>query len=68
MLFNSLGMVSKGNMFLDSGTPPTIVPQDFYDRLAVEVQKQIAMNPIRDDPDLGHRFAIELNLILTDQY
>ncbi|XP_075648419.1 aspartic proteinase CDR1-like [Castanea sativa] len=51
--FNSLGMVSKGNMFLDSGTPPTIVPQDFYDRLAVEVQKQIAMNPIRDDPDLG---------------
>ena len=24
---------TKGNMFLDSGTPPTILPQDFYDRL-----------------------------------
>lgn len=27
--FNSTGSVSKGNMFLDSGTPPTIIPQEF---------------------------------------
>ncbi|KAL4595857.1 hypothetical protein ACB092_12G122400 [Castanea dentata] len=36
--------VGDGNMFLDSGTPPTVLPQDFYDRLAAEVQKQINAN------------------------
>ncbi|PKI26353.1 hypothetical protein CRG98_048958, partial [Punica granatum] len=38
--FNSSGTVSKGNMFLDSGTPPTIVPTDFYNRLESEVRSQ----------------------------
>ncbi len=51
--FKSSGMVSKGNMFLDSGTPPILLPQDFYDRLVVEVQNQISLEPIKGDPDLG---------------
>ncbi|KAK9993950.1 hypothetical protein SO802_023653 [Lithocarpus litseifolius] len=61
--FNPLG-ISKGNMFLDSRTPPTVFPQDFYNRLAAEVQKQIAMDPIKDDPDLGtrHCYRTKTNL------
>ncbi|XP_031392354.1 aspartic proteinase CDR1-like, partial [Punica granatum] len=49
--FNSSGTVSKGNMFLDSGTPPTIVPTDFYNRLESEVRSQVKLTPI-DDPQL----------------
>lgn len=51
--FSSSGKVSKGNIFLDSGTPPTMLPQNFYNRLAAEVKKQIPMSPIVGDPDLG---------------
>ena len=51
--FNSSRKLSKGNVLLDSGTPPTIMPFDFYDPLAAEVQRQIAMDPIKDDPDVG---------------
>ncbi|KAL3755978.1 hypothetical protein ACJRO7_002944 [Eucalyptus globulus] len=51
--FNSSGAshVSKGNMFLDSGTPITIVPKDFYDRLEAEVKRAVELTPI-DDPQL----------------
>ncbi|XP_039158583.1 aspartic proteinase CDR1-like [Eucalyptus grandis] len=51
--FNSSGAshVSKGNVFLDSGTPITIVPKDFYDRLAAEVKRAVELTPI-DDPQL----------------
>lgn len=52
--FSSSGKVSRGNMFVDSGTPPTLLPQDFYDRLVAEVREQIPMAPapIEDDPSL----------------
>ncbi|KAK7405637.1 hypothetical protein VNO78_07193 [Psophocarpus tetragonolobus] len=46
-------IVSKGNIFLDSGTPPTILPTQLYDRVVDQVSKQVAMEPIIDDPDLG---------------
>nr|POE51500.1 aspartic proteinase cdr1 [Quercus suber] len=35
--FNSSRKLSKGNMLLDSGTPPTIVLFEFYDPLAAKV-------------------------------
>ncbi|BAT81455.1 hypothetical protein LR48_Vigan07g100500 [Vigna angularis] len=40
-------------MFLDSGTPPTILPTQFYDRVVAEVKNQVSMKPVGDDPDLG---------------
>ncbi|KAK3447430.1 hypothetical protein EUGRSUZ_A02955 [Eucalyptus grandis] len=49
--FSSSGAVTKGNMFLDSGTPPTIVPRDFYNRLEAEVKRAVELTPI-DDPQL----------------
>lgn len=51
--FNSsgAGAITKGNMFLDSGTPPTIVPRDFYNRLEAEVKRVVQLPPI-DDPQL----------------
>ncbi|KAK7307953.1 hypothetical protein VNO77_41462 [Canavalia gladiata] len=45
--------VAKGNMFLDSGTPPTIIPQDLYDRVADQVKKHVNLTPITNDPELG---------------
>ncbi|KAJ7949814.1 Aspartic proteinase CDR1 [Quillaja saponaria] len=50
---NSTQTLSKGNMFIDSGTPPIILPEDFYNRLVVEVRNQIQMEPIENDPELG---------------
>ncbi|KAL6132529.1 hypothetical protein ACLB2K_064770 [Fragaria x ananassa] len=55
--FNTSGQVLEGNMFLDSGTPPTLIPQDFYNRLAAEVKSQIPMAPIVGDPSLGHQLC-----------
>ena len=54
----------KGNMLLDSGTPPTILPQDLYDRLILEVKNQISLKPIEDDPELGNQlcYKTETNL------
>ncbi|KAF8028609.1 hypothetical protein BT93_E1292 [Corymbia citriodora subsp. variegata] len=49
--FNSSGAVTKGNVFLDSGTLPTIVPRDFYNRLEAEVRSVVKLTPI-DDPQL----------------
>ncbi|KAF7836474.1 aspartic proteinase CDR1-like [Senna tora] len=52
--FNARGSISEGNMFIDSGTPPTILPQDLYDRVVGEVRRQVtSMKPIEDDPELG---------------
>ncbi|KAI5326659.1 hypothetical protein L3X38_035733 [Prunus dulcis] len=51
--FSSSGKVSKGNMFMDTGTPPTLLPQDFYDRLVAEVKNQIPMAPIENYPSLA---------------
>ncbi|MED6132249.1 hypothetical protein PIB30_017323 [Stylosanthes scabra] len=53
--FNSSSQtVTRGNMFMDTGTPPTILPQDLYDRLVAEVRNQVSMEPIQDDPTLGN--------------
>ncbi|KAL4595482.1 hypothetical protein ACB092_12G094300 [Castanea dentata] len=55
--FNSSGKASKGNMCIDSGSPMFALPPDFYDRLEVEVKKQISIDPIKDDPNLGTRLC-----------
>ncbi|KAL6278837.1 hypothetical protein ACE6H2_022438 [Prunus campanulata] len=55
--FSSSGNVSKGNMFMDTGTPPTLIPQDFYDRLVAEVKIQIPMTPVENDPSLGFQLC-----------
>ncbi|KAL6145212.1 hypothetical protein ACLB2K_055900 [Fragaria x ananassa] len=55
--FDSSGKVEKGNIFLDSGTPPTYIPTDLYERLVAELGKQIPMAPIKDDPDLGNQLC-----------
>ncbi|KAE9593875.1 hypothetical protein Lal_00036390 [Lupinus albus] len=50
---NNHETIPKGNMFIDSGTPPTILQQKLYDEVFNEVRKRVPMNPITDDPDLG---------------
>ncbi|KAK7308903.1 hypothetical protein RJT34_05229 [Clitoria ternatea] len=47
------GNVTKGNMFLDSGTPPIILPTELYERVFAEVKRQVPLKPITDDPTLG---------------
>ncbi|CAB4285640.1 unnamed protein product [Prunus armeniaca] len=51
--FDSSGKASKGNMYLDSGTPTTYISTDLYDRLVAELKKQIPMKPVEDDPNFG---------------
>ncbi|XP_050115835.1 aspartic proteinase CDR1-like [Malus sylvestris] len=53
--FNSSGNgASPGNTILDSGTPNTYLPQQFYDPLVAELKKQIAMSPSEImDPTFG---------------
>ncbi|XP_023886398.1 aspartic proteinase CDR1 [Quercus suber] len=55
--FNSSGRVSKGNICMDSRSPPLTLPLDFYDRLVVEVKKQILIDPIKNDNLLGTRLC-----------
>ncbi|KAI5326660.1 hypothetical protein L3X38_035734 [Prunus dulcis] len=55
--FSSSGNVSKGNTFMDTGTPPTLIPQDFYDRLVAEVKGQIPMTPVENYPSLGFQLC-----------
>ncbi|CAL0302481.1 unnamed protein product [Lupinus luteus] len=50
---NDSESVAKGNMFIDSGTPPTMLQQQLYDEVFDEVKKRVPMDPITDDPDLG---------------
>ncbi|XP_059438524.1 aspartic proteinase CDR1-like [Corylus avellana] len=45
--------VSEGNVFLDSGAPPMLMPEDLHNRLEAEVKKQIPLAPVVDDPELG---------------
>ena len=63
--FNSSGRVSKGNICLDSGSPPLTLPPDFYDRLVVEVKKQISIDPIKNDTLLGTRLCYRTEI--TDE-
>ena len=50
---NSSQQLSKGNIMIDSGTPATYMPQEFYDRLVEEVKSQISQTPFTNDPSLG---------------
>ncbi|KAL5769870.1 hypothetical protein ACOSP7_014024 [Xanthoceras sorbifolium] len=50
--FISSGTVSKGNVFIDSGVPPILLPKDFYNRLEHEVKNAIKLTPYQD-PQLG---------------
>ncbi|MED6218098.1 hypothetical protein PIB30_023813 [Stylosanthes scabra] len=61
----SSGTVEKGNMFIDSGTPPTILPQDLYDRVVAEMRNQIALRPIEDDHDLGSQLCYRTDTIVA---
>ncbi|KAL6323603.1 hypothetical protein AAG906_039194 [Vitis piasezkii] len=48
---SSSPMATKGNVFIDAGTPPTLLPRDFYNRLVQGVKEAIPMEPVQD-PDL----------------
>lgn len=50
-------VVAKGNMMIDSGTPPTILPQQLYDRFVPQVRNRVALEPITDDPSLGFQLC-----------
>ncbi|CAK7333257.1 unnamed protein product [Dovyalis caffra] len=58
--YNSTGTISKGNVFIDTGVPPTILPQDFYKRLEQEVRSSIPMTPYQD-PQLGTQLCYRSN-------
>jgi hypothetical protein len=38
--FNSSETLTKGNIMIDSGTPATYIPEEFYDRLVEELKVQ----------------------------
>ncbi|XP_058773000.1 aspartic proteinase CDR1-like [Vicia villosa] len=59
--YNSKGDASKGNMLIDSGTPPIYMPNDLYDRVATEIRNKISMKPIIDDPSLGTQLCYQTN-------
>ena len=42
---------TKGNVFIDAGVPPTLLPRDFYNRLVEGVKEAVSMEPV-DDPAL----------------
>lgn len=52
LTYSSSGTISKGNVFSDTATPPTILPKDFYNRLEQEVEQEvknsIPVTPYRD--------------------
>jgi hypothetical protein len=61
---SSLEPIMKGNMLVDSGTPPTILPQKLYDRVAAEVRNRVPLKPISDDSSIGTQlcYRTETNL------
>ncbi|CAK8571144.1 unnamed protein product [Lathyrus sativus] len=52
---------SKGNMLVDSGTPPIYIPNDLYDRVAKEIRNKVSMEPVTDDPSLGTQLCYKTN-------
>ncbi|KAI5440177.1 aspartic proteinase CDR1 [Lathyrus oleraceus] len=62
--YNSKGDASKGNMLIDSGTPPIYMPNDLYDRVANEIKNKISMEPIINDPSLGTQLCYQTNINL----
>ncbi|XP_065880050.1 aspartic proteinase CDR1-like [Euphorbia lathyris] len=59
----SSSSVLEGNMFIDSGVPPILLPNDFYNRMEQEVKDAIKMEPYQD-PDLGTQLCYKSNKIL----
>ncbi|CAK8569283.1 unnamed protein product [Lathyrus sativus] len=59
--YNSNGDASKGNMLVDSGTPPIYIPNDLYDRVAKEIRNKVSMEPVTDDPSLGTQLCYKTN-------
>ncbi|KAF1861279.1 hypothetical protein Lal_00014005 [Lupinus albus] len=45
------------------GTPPTILPQQLYDKVVNEVRNQIALEPIENDQDLGSQLCYRTTII-----
>ena len=72
--FNSSGKVSKGNVCIDSGSPALTLPPDFYNRLEVEVKKQISIDPIKNETLTGTRLCCRTEITnkkgpkLTDHF
>uniref|UniRef100_A0A7N2MJ71 Peptidase A1 domain-containing protein n=1 Tax=Quercus lobata TaxID=97700 RepID=A0A7N2MJ71_QUELO len=60
--FNSSGKVSKGNVCIDSRSPPLTLPPDFYNRLEVEVKKQISIDPIKNETLTGTRLCFRTEI------
>ncbi|KAE9621355.1 hypothetical protein Lal_00016947 [Lupinus albus] len=48
---------SKGNIIIDSGVTISYLPQKFHQQLFDEVKKQVPMDPITDDPQIGNRLC-----------
>nr|XP_004304754.2 PREDICTED: aspartic proteinase CDR1-like [Fragaria vesca subsp. vesca] len=42
--YNSIGtLLKKGNVVIDSGTPVTRLPQDFFDRIVIQLKKMVKL-------------------------
>ncbi|KAE9585204.1 hypothetical protein Lal_00018174 [Lupinus albus] len=48
---------SKGNMFFDSATTLTILPQPLYNSFVNEVRRRVSLDPVVDDPELNGRLC-----------
>ncbi|KEH15486.1 putative nepenthesin [Medicago truncatula] len=44
-------------MLIDSGTPISILPEDFFHRLLEQVRKKVALEPMPFDPSLGYQLC-----------
>ncbi|TXG48679.1 hypothetical protein EZV62_024554 [Acer yangbiense] len=56
--FSSSGAAPKGNVFIDSGVPPMLLPTDFYNRLEQEVKSLIKLTPYQD-PKTGTQLCYQ---------
>ncbi|KAK3229587.1 hypothetical protein Dsin_001468 [Dipteronia sinensis] len=61
--YNSSQPISKGNMLIDSGTPPTLLCKDFYKRLADEVSGAIKLKPYQD-PQFGTQLCYKSQSVI----
>ncbi|KAK0591935.1 hypothetical protein LWI29_010514 [Acer saccharum] len=61
--YNSSQPISKGNMLIDSGTPPTLLRKDFYKRLEDEVRGATKLTPYQD-PQLGTQLCYKSQSVI----
>ncbi|TXG48680.1 hypothetical protein EZV62_024555 [Acer yangbiense] len=61
--YNSSQPISKGNMLIDSGTPPTLLRKDFYKRLEDKVRGAIKLTPYQD-PHLGTQLCYKSQSVI----